>query len=47
MTRIMRFDHITTATTPLPNQLLMKGARLNYGMIIFVLRVNINKINIQ
>ena len=33
MIRIICFDHITTATTPLPNLLLMKRMSYNYKVI--------------
>jgi len=33
MTRIICFDHITTATTPLPNLQLMKRMSCNYKII--------------
>jgi len=33
MTRIICFDHITTATTPLPNLQLMKRMSCNYKVI--------------
>ena len=40
MTRIICFDHITTATTPLPNLLLMERISYNYKVIV----VEVNKI---
>ena len=33
MMRILCFDHITTATTPLPNLYRMKGTSYNYKVI--------------
>ena len=33
MTRIICFDHITTATTPLPNRYRMKRTSYNYKVI--------------
>ena len=49
MTRIICFDHITNATTPLPNLLLMKRMSSNNGIIysLFKSRSSQNKIGIQ
>jgi len=43
MTRIICFDHLTTATTPLVNQYMIKRTSYNYEQTTFGTRVDINK----